>query len=109
MAKRHIKAMTIAAMTIMTAMMLGSCSNQQRVSTHDLQAAQQAGHERALEFKESNITDTFRLEDKLIDIRIRETRLRNAGYAQAADAFISSFLATLDSVNPKLSSQLREP
>ncbi len=65
------------------------------------------GHKRALEFSPAITLDTCRMEAMLIDIREREQRLRATGHTKAADAYMDSFLSTLDSVNPSLASQLK--
>ena len=85
-----------------------SCSGSaDKASPEDLSAASEIGRQRALEFTPDAIKDTFQIESKLIDIRERENRLRSGGMNSVADAYISSFLATLDSVNPSLASELR--
>lgn len=81
-----------------------SCS--EKVSKEDLFAARDNGRKRALEFSPSFHLDTFKMEAMLIDIREREKRLRDMGHEKIADEYISTFISTLDSVNPALASQL---
>ena len=65
------------------------------------------GQERAIELKADTSLDTLRIESILIDVREREQRLRTKGHNRIADAYIESFLLTLDSVNPALAAELR--
>lgn len=76
-------------------------------SREELSAAQAAGHSRALELSADTTIDTLLIETTLLEVRERETRLRSHGHNDAADAYIASFLATLDSVNPNLAATLR--
>ena len=103
--KHMLPAIALWAVAALTALSAGCSSG--HASKSDLRHARANGHERALEF--SNLAmDTLRMEMLLLDIRERETRLRANGYDDAADAFIESFLATLDSVQPALAAELRE-
>lgn len=88
---------------------ISSCSgNGVKVTKEDLTAARDSGRKRAIELAEKTGLDTLTMEMKLLDIREREHRLRLQGLNQVADAYIESFLSTLDSVNPSLSETIRE-
>ena len=86
-----------------------SCSGGKKASSEDIANAAALGRERALELAPPAIgQDTLAIESILLDVREREHRLRTRGYDRVADAYIEAFLATLDSVNPSLSQELRQ-
>ena len=103
----------IATMALTTST---SCSGKSE-SRENLEAACSAGRQRALALHPDSIArtaprgvemaDNPALQSTLLDIRRREAALREAGHPRAAEAYISSFLATLDSVNPALAADLR--
>ena len=102
----------IATMALTTT----SCSGKSE-SRENLDAACSAGRQRALALHPDSIArtaprgvemaDNPALQSTLLDIRRREAALRESGHPRAAEAYISSFLATLDSVNPALAADLR--
>ena len=69
------------------------CSDSKQMK-ENLEGARRMGQERAIELKADTSLDTLRIESILIDNRI-------------ADAYIESFLLTLDYVNPALAAELR--
>lgn len=73
----------------------------------EMETAEHMGHVQAIEFSEAMQLDTLTLETMLIDVRSREATLRRHGNHKVADAYLNSFLSTLDSVNPSLSEILR--
>ena len=93
-----------------------SCSGSHE-SRGNLGAARTAGYRRALSLHPDSIArtspgntdmaDNPSLQASLLDIRRREAALRSAGHPQAAEVYISTFLTTLDSVNPALAAELR--
>lgn len=89
--------------------LLSGCSScgSTKSTAEEIAAARNAGHSSAIELTEGATTDTLFIENTLLDVRERETRLRSNGHGDAADAYIESFIATLDSVNPSLASILR--
>ena len=92
----------------LSVLLFASCSGStDKATPEDLSAAREIGRKRALEFTPGAIKDTFQIESKLIDISERENRLRSGGMNSVADAYITSFLATLDSVNPSLASEIQ--
>ena len=102
---RHIIPLLLSALFIATA--LASCGPS-REEREQVTAASEMGRTRALELSTDAVgNDSIKMATTLLDIRERETRLRAKGYDKAADAYISSFLATLDSVNPSLSASIR--
>lgn len=82
------------------------CGGEKHATAEEINAAQTAGAARARELTPDMNSDTLALENALLDIRERETRLRSQGHDDVADTFIESFLATLDSVNPALAHDL---
>lgn len=92
---------------LIAAIALTSCGDTREVQ-EQLTAARDMGHRRALELAADVVgTDTVMMTNTLIDVRERETRLRTRGHDKVADAYIISFLATLDSVNPSLAAAIR--
>lgn len=89
--------------------LLPACSGcgSAKSTAEEIAAARNAGYSRAIELSDGAATDTLFIENTLLDVRERETRLRSNGHGDAADAYIGSFIATLDSVNPSLASILR--
>lgn len=85
-----------------------SCSDSKEVK-EQIATATIVGRERALELKNGApiLEDTMEIENLLLDVREREHRLRARGHNKVADAYIHSFLHTLDSVNPSLASALK--
>lgn len=105
--RRMRLALILPAVASLMALFSTACSSG-HATKGELRHARENGHERAMEFKNTTKMDTLTMEMHLLDIRERETRLRANGYDDAADAFIESFLATLDSVNPALAAELKE-
>ena len=103
---RHYPIYTV---TLALSFLLSGCSScgSSKSTDEELAAARNAGHSRAIELAEGAATDTLFIENTLIDVRERETRLRATGHEDAADAYIESFLTTLDSVNPSLAIIIR--
>lgn len=101
------KFFSIVAIFFTTSILL-SCSDSKEVK-EQIATATVVGHERALELKEGAeiLQDTMEIENLLLDVREREHRLRARGHDKVADAYIKSFLATLDSVNPSLATALK--
>lgn len=73
----------------------------------EIETAQHMGHVQAIEFDEKMQLDTLTLETMLIDVSSKEATLRRHGHDKVADAYVESFLSTLDSVNPALSDMIR--
>lgn len=85
---------------------LCACGSKERHT--EIETARRMGHNQAMELATGAIPlDTIDIEIMLIDVRARENALRKRGHDKIADAYISSFLATLDSVNTPLSAQLK--
>lgn len=86
-----------------SAILLAGCANKTgHPSEADADAARIYGREQALRLAPSAITDSIEIEKALIDVRVRESALRNIGEQEIADCYIESFLTVLDSVNPTL-------
>lgn len=98
---------TITLLTILSATAAQTSCSSKHVSKEDMEHARLMGRQRALELASTEKIDSIKIESQLLDIRERETRLRNNGYPNAADAYIKSFMATLDSVNPSLTAKLK--
>lgn len=73
---------------------------------NESRAAVICGREQALQLASSEGLDSMEMEKILIDVRVRESALRAEGEDALADSYIGSFLATLDSVNPALRSEI---
>ena len=102
--------MASAVLACACAMLYGctGCGTSRHASPEEMDAARLMAHTRAMELAPDQIqSDTLAIENALIDIRERETRLRSAGYDDVADEFIATFLTTLDSINPSLARELR--
>lgn len=95
----HLIAVTLCSI-------LCSCGDS-RETKENIAGASRIGHERALELAPERKLDAMQIESIILDVREREHRLRNLGENKVADAYISSFLNTLDSINPSLAEQLR--
>lgn len=72
----------------------------------ETRAAKSCGREEALRLAPSENLDSLEMEKILIDVRVRETALRQEREEALADCYIKSFLATLDSINPSLHSEI---
>jgi len=83
------------------------CNSKQRATPEELEAANAMARSRAMELKPVEKPDTMLIENILIDIRERETRLRANGHDDVADELIGTFLSTLDSINPSLANELK--
>lgn len=104
-----VKFLLVAAL----AASLAGCSADKRSRSEHRQEEQLAidyGRRQALHLSTDSIgdsaADTIEMERVLIDVRVRETTLRNRGEHRLADLYIDSFLSTLDSVNPSLRGSL---
>lgn len=98
---------------MLMASILSSCSSDNRSHADHQEEDQLAidyGRIHALKLSVDSIgdspEDTIAMERVLIDVRVRETTLRNHGEDHLADIYIEAFLSTLDSVNPSLRSLL---
>lgn len=83
--------------------------NQGRDAAHienESRAAVMCGREHALKLAPSETIDSMEMEKILIDVKVRESALRAEGEENLADSYIESFMATLDSVNPSLRSEI---
>lgn len=60
----------------------------------------------ALRLSPENITDSIAMEKALVEVRVTEKQLRDEQENELADTYISTFLSTLDSVNPSLRREL---
>lgn len=96
-------------MAVSLSLLIGSgCSSDHRSRKEHRQEdalAVEYGREAALRL--ADVTDTIEMERILIDVRVRETTLRNRGEEKLADKYVETFLNTLDSVNPSLRAELR--
>lgn len=99
------KAITATAILIFTA-----CSDSvERDSSniaYETQTAIKTARKQAQRLSESEKLNTIEIEKIIIDVRVREQQLRQEGESQLADTYISTFLSTLDSVNPALRSEI---
>lgn len=90
--------------------LLLSCSgSDSRPKAHvedENRAAVAYGRQQALRLAVTENPDSLEMEKILIDVRVRENTLRREGEDDLADSYISSFLATLDSVNPALYAEI---
>lgn len=86
---------------------LTSCGDPHQ-TREQIATATDMGRQRALQLSPESIgKDTVALQNTLLDVREREHRLRSRGHDRVADAYINSFLSTLDSVNPSLAATIR--
>lgn len=91
----------------MAIMLTCSCSNNgQEAGADETNAARLYGKEQALRLLPSENLDSIEMEKVLIDVRVRESALRQIGEEKIADCYMESFLSTLDSVNPSLHDEL---
>lgn len=97
-------------LSILTLLLLAACPDpDKRDSGHveeETRTAIICGRRQALRLAPSGISDSLEMEKILIDVRVREAELRREGEESLADCYINSFLATLDSVNPALHSEI---
>lgn len=84
---------------------LTGCTGSGKASPEDLETARERARSQALELV--TLTDTMLMESMLIDVRERETYLRNHNMSDVADTYVETFLSTLDSVSPSIASELR--
>lgn len=92
-----------AAAIILTAVTAG-CGKSGKATAEDLQAARNRARTQAVEL--ASKTDTLLIENILIDVRERETFLRNHGHEDVADTYVETFLEVLDSVSPAIAAEL---
>lgn len=96
-----------ALFIILLAAIFAACSGRSKSEQREeTGVAEQYAIEQALRLSEENNLDTIEMEKILIDVRVRETTLRRRGEDRLADRYISTFLHTLDSVNPSLAASL---
>lgn len=101
---RHI---SILPVSLSMLLLLLSCSGKSsRESREEMVNAAHYGREQALRLAPRNQPDTLEMENVLIEVRVTETRLREHGEDKIADEYITSFLSTLDSINPSLRAEL---
>ena len=85
---------------------LDSCGKENSRPAQEIEeetaAAVSLGRQQAIELTFGVITDTIEIEKRLLDVRVREAKLRRAGEDKLADTYVGAFIATLDSVNPPL-------
>lgn len=84
----------IAATVIITA--CAACSNSSNSTKAELEASRQAGRKQA-EYALSQPKNSLAREKAVFAIRARETRLRDAGYLDCADAYIAAADSVLHS------------
>lgn len=105
--RKITRALTLAGVTAaIFSTILQSCGDS-RQTKENIAGAARIGHDRALELAPERKLDTMQIESILIEVREREHHLRNLGENKVADAYITAFINTLDSINPSLAEQLR--
>lgn len=98
----------LLAFSILTACSGGSdCTDSGHPAPEQTSQAIVLAREEALSFTPDAKADSIEIMQTLIEVRIRETRLREAGHTELADTYINTFLTTLDSVNHSLRTQLK--
>lgn len=99
------KAITATAILIFTSCADSAERDNSNVA-YETQTAVKAARKQAQRLSESEKLNTIEIEKILIDVRVREQQLRQEGESLLADTYISTFLSTLDSVNPALRAEL---
>jgi hypothetical protein len=100
--KKIYKAIYMCALCAVACACSGSEKRDSKEVAEETVAAQALGRQQALMLDDENQIDSVEIQKILIDVRVRESQLRNEGEDELADSFIEAFLATLDSVNPSL-------
>lgn len=93
---------------------LVSCNKNNDTSsfTGAISKARDAGRRDALEFDSlynSRNIKTLQLQEYLVNVRHKETRLREEGFSQAADSYIDAFKSTLAQNDSTLYNELFAP
>jgi hypothetical protein len=89
--------------------MLAGCSSDKRDSAEikaETEQAEKFGKLQAQRLQPAEVTDTIEMEAILLDVRARETEIREMGENELADKYIESFLAELKSINPDLYNEI---
>lgn len=73
---------------------------------YETKTAIKAARSQAMQLSDERKLSTIEIEKIIIDVRVREQQLRKEGENQLANTYISTFLTTLDSVNPALHNEL---
>lgn len=97
---------TLLLMAFSATVALTGCGSKEK--RNEIDTARRMGHSQAMELSDGIPLDSIEMEMLLIDVRTRETALRSRGHEKIADAYLESFLSTLDSVNPSLARSLKE-
>lgn len=99
----------IAVVPMLALMILGSCGHnveKSEESAADIEAAQIEGREAARKFLNRPWADTIELQSQLLEARALSSKYKMAGKQQSADAFDSTFVSTLRTVNPSVAQEL---
>lgn len=92
-----------ALLAVASACSSGRSSDEKQTES---EVARRYGREQALRLQSTEDMDTIEMEKILIDVKVRETTLRRHGEEELADSYIEAFIATLDSVNPRLCAEI---
>lgn len=91
-------------------LLLTGCSGQDNRPSSEVNAENEAaaslGREQARRLAPGNFADSIEIETILIDVRVRESALRNEGEEELADTYLNAFLTELYEVNPSLSAEI---
>ena len=88
---------------------LSSCSYTEKTEaiTAEITAAQMEGRRAAGEILGPEWQDTVKLQRALMDIKVRQSKYIIDGKPKCAEAFDSTFISTIRTVNPTLASKIK--
>lgn len=89
--------------------LISSCSETEKTEaiTAEITAAQMEGRRAAGEILGPEWKDSVKLQRKLIDIKTRQSKYIIEGKQECAQAFDSTFISTIRTVNPELYNKIK--
>ena len=99
----------ITGFAILLSVILGSCAGTEHTEavTAEITAAQMEGRRAAGEILGPEWKDSVKLQTKLLELKVRQSKYIIDGKPECAEAFDSTFISTIRSVNPDLASKLK--
>lgn len=103
-----MKKSIIAAIVIVAALTSASCKKDEKAArvAAEVEAAQMEGRNAAKEFVNTQWKDTLELQDRLLQVRARQSKYVMNKQPEAAVAFDSTFVSTLKTVRPDVAAHL---
>lgn len=108
MKNRIINRIKTAGMVFIFAAFVSCAQTEKAEQVATMEEARMDGREAARLFINRRWNDTAELQNKLLEVRSRRQKYDSVGNRKAGDAFDSTFVSTLRTVNPRIARKLLE-